>query len=47
MLILMLLANTPGTNEAGLTAVEDIKSREGWDTITAVQNGDVYQIDKN
>ena len=28
-------------------AVEDIKSREGWDTITAVQNGDVYQIDKN
>ena len=43
----VILANTPGTNEAGLTAVEDIKSREGWDTITAVQNGDVYQIDKN
>lgn len=43
----VILANTPGTNEAGLTAVEDIKSREGWDTITAVKNSDVYQIDKN
>ena len=43
----VILANTPGTNEAGLTAIEDIESREGWDTITAVKNGDVYQIDKN
>lgn len=43
----VILANTPGTNEAGLTAVEDIVRREGWDTITAVKNGDVYQIDKN
>lgn len=43
----VILANTPGTNEAGLTAVEDIVSREGWDTITAVKNGDVYEIDKN
>lgn len=43
----VILANSPGTNEAGLTAVEDIESREGWDTITAVKNGDVYQIDKN
>lgn len=43
----VILANKPGTNEAGLTAVEDIVSREGWDTITAVKNGDVYQIDKN
>lgn len=43
----VILANTPETNEAGLTAVEDIVSREGWDTITAVKNGDVYQIDKN
>lgn len=43
----VILANTPGTNEAGLTAVEDIVSREDWDTITAVKNGDVYQIDKN
>ncbi|MDU2491412.1 MAG: ABC transporter substrate-binding protein [Clostridium celatum] len=43
----VILANTPGTNEAGLTAVEDIKIREGWDTVAAVQNGDVYEIDKN
>lgn len=43
----VILANTPGTNEAGLTAVEDIVSREGWDTITAVKNSDVYKIDKN
>ncbi|WP_195987465.1 ABC transporter substrate-binding protein [Clostridium sp. D53t1_180928_C8] len=43
----VILANKPGINEAGLTAVEDIVSREGWDTITAVKNGDVYQIDKN
>ena len=43
----VILANTPGTNEAGKTAVEDIRSREGWDTINAVKDGDVYQIDKN
>lgn len=43
----VILANSPVTNEAGLTAVEDIVSREGWDTVTAVKNGDVYQIDKN
>ncbi|EKY25835.1 ABC transporter substrate-binding protein [Clostridium celatum] len=43
----VILANTPGTNEAGKTAVEDIMSREGWDTINAVKDGDIYQIDKN
>lgn len=43
----VILANTPGTNEAGKTAVEDIVSREGWDTINGVKNGDVYSIDKN
>lgn len=43
----VILANTPGTNEAGKTAIEDIVSRDGWDTITAVTNGDVHQIDKN
>ena len=43
----VILVNSPGTNEAGLAAVEDILSRDGWDTITAVKNGDVYQIDKN
>lgn len=43
----VILVNTPGTNEAGKTAVEDVESREGWDTIDAVKNGDVYSIDKN
>ena len=43
----VILVNTPGTNEAGLTAIEDVESRDGWDTITAVQNGDVYSIDNN
>lgn len=43
----VILANTPETNEAGKAAVEDIKIRDGWDTITAVKNGDVYEIDKN
>ena len=43
----VILANTPGRNQAGLTAVEDILSREGWDAITAVKNGDVYQVDVN
>ena len=43
----VILVNTPGTNEAGLTAIEDVESRDGWDTITAVQNGAVYSIDNN
>ncbi len=43
----VILANTPGKNEAGKTAIEDIVSRDGWDTITAVANGDVHEIDKN
>lgn len=43
----VILANTPGTNEEGKTAVEDIMSRDGWDTITAVKDGDVYEVDKN
>lgn len=43
----VILVNTPGKNQAGLTAVEDIVSRVGWDTITAVKNGDVYQVDVN
>lgn len=43
----VILVNTPGTNEAGLTAIEDVKSRDGWDVITAIKDNDVYQIDKN
>ncbi len=43
----VILVNSPGENEAGLNAVEDVLSREGWDTITAVKEGKVYKIDKN
>lgn len=43
----VILSNDPNKNAAGKTAIEDIVSRDGWDTITAVANGDVYQIDKN
>lgn len=43
----VILVNSPGENEAGLNAVEDVLSREGWDTINAVKEGKVYKIDKN
>lgn len=43
----VILSNSPGTNESGKTATEDIISRDGWDTITAVANKQVFQIDKN
>lgn len=43
----VILSNDPNTTAAGKTAIEDIKSRDGWDTITAVKNNEVYQIDKN
>lgn len=43
----VILSNDPNLTPAGKTAIEDIKSRDGWDTITAVKNGDIYQIDKN
>jgi iron complex transport system substrate-binding protein len=41
----VILTNVPDTN--GVSAVDDIKSREGWDSITAVKEGQVYSIDKN
>lgn len=43
----VILSNDPNLTPAGKTAIEDIKSRDGWDTITAVKNGEIYQIDKN
>ena len=33
--------------EPGKSAVEDVKSREGWDTITAVKDDAVYFINQN
>lgn len=43
----VILVNTPGTNEAGKTAVEDVISRDGWDSITAVKEDKVFTVDKN
>jgi len=28
-------------------AVDEIKSRSGWDNVTAIKNGDVYYVDKD
>lgn len=41
----VILTNVVATN--GVSAVDEIKSRDGWDSITAVKEGQVYQIDKN
>ena len=41
----VILTNVGDTN--GVSAVDEIKSRDGWDSITAVKEGQVYQIDKN
>lgn len=43
----VIIVNTPGVNENGETAVEAVKTREGWDTITAVKDGAVYMVDGN
>lgn len=43
----VIIVNTPGVNENGETAVEAVKTREGWDTITAVKDGAVYMVDSN
>lgn len=40
-----ILTNMPDIN--GVKAVDDIKSRDGWDSITAIKEGQVYGIDKN
>lgn len=41
----VILTNVPDIN--GIKAVDEIKSREGWDSITAVKDEQVYSIDKN
>ncbi|MCR1952341.1 ABC transporter substrate-binding protein [Clostridium sp. DSM 100503] len=41
----VILTNMPDIN--GVKAVDDIKSRDGWDSITAVREGQVYGIDTN
>lgn len=41
----VILTNMADTN--GVSAVDDIKNRDGWDSITAVKEDQVYKIDKN
>lgn len=41
----VILTNVPDFN--GSKAVDEIKSREGWDSITAIKEGKVYSIDTN
>ncbi|MGL5353594.1 MAG: ABC transporter substrate-binding protein [Clostridium sp.] len=43
----VILVNTPGTNTAGKTAAEDVKTRDGWDSIKAVKEDKVFTLDKN
>ncbi|MBS4803755.1 MAG: ABC transporter substrate-binding protein [Clostridium sp.] len=41
----VILTNMPDIN--GVKAVDEIKSRDGWDSVTAIKEGNVYGIDKN
>lgn len=41
----VILTNVPEVN--GINPVDEIKSREGWDSLTAVKEEQVYAIDKN
>lgn len=43
----VILVNTPGTNTAGKTAEEDVKTRDGWNSIKAVKEDKVFTLDKN
>ena len=41
----VILTNVPDTN--GVSSVDEIKSREGWDSLNAIKEEQVYSIDKN
>ena len=41
----VILTNMPDIN--GVKAVDEIKSRDGWDSVTAIKEGNVYGVDKN
>lgn len=41
----VILTNVPDTD--GVSVIDEIKSREGWDSITAIKEGQIYSIDKN
>lgn len=41
----VILTNVPDIN--GVNAIDGIKSREGWDSLNAIKDGQVYSVDKN
>lgn len=41
----VILTNVPDEN--GVKVVDEIKNREGWDSLNAIKEGNVYSIDKN
>lgn len=41
----VILTNVPDIN--GVKAVDGIKNREGWDSLNAIKDGQVYSVDKN
>lgn len=41
----VILTNVPDAN--GVKSIDSIKARDGWDSVTAVKEDQVYQIDKN
>lgn len=43
----VILVNTPGRNTAGKTAVEDVNSRDGWNSINAIKEDKIFTLDKN
>lgn len=43
----IILTNNLGVSGNEKNAINNITSREGWNTITAVKNNDVYMIDRN
>lgn len=41
----VILTNVPAIN--GVSAVDEIKSREGWDSLTAIKEEQIYEIDND
>jgi len=41
----VILTNVPDIN--GAKAIDEIKSRDGWDSVTAIKEGNVYEVDTN
>lgn len=41
----VIFTNVPDQN--GVKSVDEIKSREGWDSLNAVKEGNIYSVDKN